>query len=363
MKVLFFAGRDLAHPLAGGSEVLVDRLATGLIERGHQVSLLCGGPVDARPYQVVDTGGTYDQYLRAPLRAVARHRGADVVVDVVNGVPFFSPLWHRGAAVCLINHIHLEEWRLWFPRPMAAVGRSVQTRLVPALYRRCLFMAVSESTAAGLRRLGVPDERIRVVHNGVDSCDRPAVKAAEPLFVALGRLVPQKRFELLLEMWEHVRPVTGGRLVIAGDGPERDRLRAVAGAGVSLPGHVPEDHKHRLLDAAWLLVHPSMIEGWGLVIMEAAAHGTPTLGFDVPGVRDSVVDGRSGQLVRSKAELARAWIAMAGDHKLRHDLGQGARLRAGRFSWSNTVDGFLAVVDDARAQRGHASQRLVEDLH
>lgn len=362
MRIVFLAWRDLAHPLAGGSEVLVDRLASGLVERGHRVTLLCGGPVGDRPYRVVDTGGTYDQYLRAPLHALASHRDADVVVDVANGMPFFSPLWRRGPTVCLVNHLHLEEWRMWFPRPLSDIGRAVHTRLIPALYRRSLFMAVSASTAAGLVDLGVAEERIRIVHNGVDRCDRPATKAPEPLFVALGRLVPQKRFELVLEAWEHVRPLTGGRLVIAGDGPELRRLERLAGAGVSLPGRISELDKHQLLAAAWLLVHPSVKEGWGLAIMEAAAHGTPTIGFDVPGVRDSVVEGRTGCLVQSQADLARSWIALSADHDRRQALGRGARERAGGFSWPQSVESFLTVVDDAQAQRRGPVRRPVKAL-
>lgn len=361
MRIVFLAWKDLAHPLAGGSEVLVDRLASGLVERGHHVSLLCGGPVGARPYQVVDTGGTYDQYLRAPLHALAAHRHADVVVDVANGMPFFSPLWHRGPTVCLVNHIHREHWRMWFPRPLAAVGRAVETRLTPALYRHCLFIAVSASTADGLVHQGVDRERIRIVHNGVDHCDRPVAKAPEPLFVAIGRLVPQKRYEILLAAWEHVRPITGGRLVIAGEGPERRRLERLAGPGVSLPGRVSEVDKHELLAAGWLFLHPSLVEGWGLVIMEAAAHGTPAIGFDVPGVRDSIIDGRSGCLVRSTADLVHSWITLTADRERRLALGHGAKERAGVFSWAQSVDSLLTVVDDARARGGGPARRPVKD--
>lgn len=347
LRFLFLAWRDLAHPLAGGSEVLVDRLARGLLERGHQVELLCGGPSEARPYPVTSTGGTYGQYLRSPLRYLARHRHVDVVVDVVNGMPFFSPLWRRRPTVCLVNHLHLAQWGLWFPRPLAALGRSVETRVVPSLYRRQLFMAVSRSTATSLEAVGVDPGRIRVVHNGVDPADHRRAKSPEPLFVAVGRLVPHKRFDLLLRLWDTVRPLTGGRLVIAGEGPERARLEALAGPGVTLPGWVSEEDKQDLLGAAWLLVHPALVEGWGLVVMEAAARRTPTLGFDVPGLRDSVVDGVSGVLAASEADLTRSWVALAADQATRERLGRAARSRAQGFSWARTVSGFLAVAADA----------------
>jgi glycosyltransferase involved in cell wall biosynthesis len=129
----------------------------------------------------------------------------------------------------------------------------------------------------------------------------------------------------------------------------------MAGPGVELPGWVTEAEKHRLLGSAWLLVHPAAVEGWGLVVMEAAARETPTLGFDVPGVRDSVVDGRSGVLARSDDGLVGAWTQLAADGPGRHAMGRWARARARQFSWSSTVDRFLEVAAEARAWGGAAA--------
>lgn len=141
------------------------------------------------------------------------------------------------------------------------------------------------------------------MHNGVEEPGPRAERSPEPLFVAVGRLVEYKRIDLLLRLWERVRPVTGGRLVIVGDGPERDRLTQLAGPGVEFAGHVSEAEKHRLLCAAWLLLHPSAVEGWGLVVTEAATRETPTVAFDVPGLRDSVVDGETGVLAHGESSL------------------------------------------------------------
>jgi glycosyltransferase involved in cell wall biosynthesis len=343
LRVLFMAWRDLAHPLAGGSEVLVDHLATGLVERGHHVQLLCGGPAGARPYAVTSTGGTYSQYLLSPLHYLTHARDFDLVVDVANGLPFFSPTWRRGPTICLVNHLHRDQWALWFPRPLAALGRGLESRAMPLLYRRPLFMAVSNSTADALTSVGVAPEHITIVHNGVDAVAHDPTKAADPLFVAIGRLVPHKRFDLLLRLWDRVRPLTGGSLVIAGEGPERVRLEAMAGPGASLAGWLSQRDKGELLDAAWLLLHPAMVEGWGLVVMEAAARRTPTLAFDSPGLRDSILDRETGLLANSEDDLARAWVALSGDKSWRESLGTAARARASLFSWTATVDAFLEL--------------------
>lgn len=343
LRILLLARRELADPMSGGSEVLVDRLARGLAERGHDVTVVCGGPVGSRPYPVHRGGGRLGQFVRAPVTYLRHHRHADLVVDVANGLSFLVPLWRRRPSLCLVNHLHTDQWAQWFPAPVAALGRSLERDVMPWAYRHRRFVAVSESTATGLEAIGVPRHHIRIVPNGVDLPARTAAESAEPLFLFLGRLVPHKRVELALEAWGQVRPKVGGRLVIAGDGPERGRLEAMAGEGVSFAGQVSDEEKGRLLEQAWVLVHPALIEGWGLVVLEAAARHTPALAFDVLGLRDSIVPGRTGLLASSPADFAEKWIALAGDPERRLRLGTAARARAGELSWSATVERFLAV--------------------
>ena len=312
MRIVFVSWRDLAHPQAGGAEVVLDGLARGLQARGHEVQLLCGGPVAERSYPVHRTGGTYTQYLRAPFTYWRRAgRATDVVVDVGNGIPYFSPLWQRAPVVCLVHHIHTLQWRMSFPAPIAAVGRWLESRAMPRVYRRKRFVAVSDSTRQGLIALGVDDQRVTTIVMGTNSAPVHEGRSSTPRFLILGRLVPHKRVALALELWERVRPRTGGSLVVVGDGPELPRLRAMAGADVEFTGPVDEARKQRELGAAWLLVHPAHHEGWGTVVMEAAAAGVPTVGFDVAGVRDSVADGVTGILATDGDEFAEAWVHLA----------------------------------------------------
>jgi glycosyltransferase involved in cell wall biosynthesis len=355
--ILFVAWRDLANPRAGGSEVLVDRLADGMAARGDRVSLLCGGPVAPRRYQVIRSGGSYTQFLRAPMAYQRRLRDCDLVVEVCNGMPFFAPLWTRRPVVCLVNHVHTELWDVRLPRPLASVGRFTESRVLPWVQRKNLFLTVSSSTAAALADIGVSKDQIRTVCNGVEPPQPLTPRSQEPLFLALGRLTDYKRIDLLLRLWERVRHVVGGQLVIAGDGPERARLEALAGPGVSVIGRVTEEEKHRLLCSAWMLLHPAMIEGWGIVIVEAAIRGTPGIGFDVPGLRDSVVHGETGLLVRNEGQFASAWASLALDHRTREALGRAARERALRLHWSAAVEGFAAVADEAMDRVGTAQER------
>lgn len=348
--VAFIAWRDLASPRAGGSEVLVDHLAAGMTERGDKVTLLCGGPTAQRPYRVLRNGGTYSQFLRAPLAYWRHLRDADLIVEVCNGMPFLTPLWSRKPTICLVNHMHTELWGLRFPAPVAAVGRMAESKALPWAHRDNLFLTVSDSTASSLRRIGVEAGRIRQICNGVVQPDPLTPRSPEPMFLALGRLADYKRVDMLLRLWDRIRPVTGGTLVIAGDGPERDRLAAMAGPGVVMAGRVSEADKHRLLCSAWLLLHPALIEGWGIVVAEAAIRGTPAIGFDVPGLRDSVVHGQTGLLVGSEGELASAWASLALNRQAREAMGEAARARAERLHWSLAVEGFAAAADEALAR-------------
>ncbi|MER7110287.1 glycosyltransferase family 4 protein [Streptomyces sp. NPDC000229] len=355
-RIVFLSRRDLGNPAAGGSELLVDRLAEGLTALGHEVTLLCGGPAVYRDYRVVSAGGDLGHFLRAPAAFTRQVGECDLLVEVCNGLPYLAPLWHRGPTLCLVNHVHTALWGMRYPRPAAGIGRRLERWALSAAQRDNLLVAVSESTASALGALGVDPGRIRIVHNGVEDPGPRTPRSVEPLFLAVGRLVEYKRIDLLLRLWERVRPVTGGTLVIVGDGPESRRLEALAGPGVVFAGRVSEEEKHRLLCASWLLLHPSAVEGWGLVVTEAATRGTPSVGFDVPGLRDSVEDGVTGALVRGESAFAAAWCALALDHERRAAMGRAAARRAERYRWTTTVRRFRAVATEAAA-RHHAPGR------
>jgi glycosyltransferase involved in cell wall biosynthesis len=347
MKVIAVSWRDLAHPSAGGAEVMIDQLLRGLSARGHEVMLVAGGPVGQRAYEVVDAGGTYAQYLRAPWICATRFGQADVIIDAENGFPYFSPLWRRGPAVCLVHHVHLDQWQTRFPLPVAATCRAIERYVMPAVYRNRPFVAVSRSTAEALRAIGVPGTNIRVIESGVVPLSGPLPqKAKEPLFVSLNRLVPHKRIDLLLESWRVASEVLPGRLVVAGDGPELDDIRSRAASipRVQVLGRVSDQVKLQLLAEAWAVLSTSHHEGWGMSIMEAATLGTPAIAVDAPGVRDSIVDGVTGVLVRSAENqdlpraIADAIRTFSADGRLRGDMGEAARTRAAAFGWSRSID-------------------------
>jgi glycosyltransferase involved in cell wall biosynthesis len=366
--VLFLNWRDTTHPEGGGSEVFVERVAAGLAERGRPVTLFCaahpGAPASERVggIRVVRRGGRLTVYLHAWwAHLTGRLGGHEVVVDVQNGVPFFSALWCRRPLVVLVHHVHREQWRVVMPALPARVGWWVESRLAPRLYRHARYVAVSEATRRELAGLGVAPAAVSVVHNGTVPAG-PAEAVARtpyPSVCVLGRLVPHKRVELALEAAARIRPhLPGLRVLVAGQGYWEPRLReAVDRLGlqgtVELLGRVDEEAKRRLLASSWVLAMPSLKEGWGLAVLEAAANGTPTVAFRAAGgVRESVLHGTTGLLAGDQDEFTRhlAWLLL--NRHLRERLGEAARAHAARFTWPQAVAAFAAVLEEATAAHG-----------
>jgi glycosyltransferase involved in cell wall biosynthesis len=305
----------------------------------------------------VRRGGRLTVYLHAFwAHLTGRLGGHEVVVDVQNGLPFLSALWCRRPLVVLVHHVHREQWRVVLPPLQARIGWWIESRLAPRLYRRARYVAVSEATRRELVTLGVRPAAVTVVHNGMAATGPAAAGSRTPFpsVCALGRLVPHKRIELALEAAARIRPhLPGLRVLVVGQGWWEPRLReAVDRLGlrdaVELLGWVDEETKQRVLASSWVLAMPSVKEGWGLAVLEAAANGTPTVAFRAAGgLGESVLHGTTGLLADDLDQFTRhlAWILL--NRHLRERLGEAARAHAARFTWPQAVAAFAAVLDGA----------------
>jgi glycosyltransferase involved in cell wall biosynthesis len=335
--------------------VYVERVAEGLSLRGHRVTIFCGhhpgaprDEITAAGVRIMRAGGRLSVYPRAAIAYLTHRLGRpDVVVDVQNGVPFGASIWRRGRVVLLCHHVHREQWKVVMGPIGAAVGWWLESRVSPRWYAGKTYVTVSSSSRNELVELGVDPSAIRLIHNGTTPPPvSPSGRSSSPLICVLGRLVPHKRIELALDALAQLLPDHPDlRLVIVGRGWWHDELVAHAErlglppASVEWAGYVGEQRKHEILGASWVSLVPSIKEGWGLGVMEAAAHGTPSVAFHgAGGVAESVRDNETGLLVSSPAELVSAVDRLLRDPTLRARLGRAAVTHAHGYGWDAAVD-------------------------
>ena len=365
MKILVLNWLDRENPQSGGAEVHLHEIFRRLVEWGHSVTLLCSAWPGCERRATLDgidvhrVGGRYTLSLAAPVyfRRRFRTEGFDVVVEDLNKVPFFAPLWGVGASVALIVH-HLFGATAFQEAsfPVAAATWLLE-RPVPRVFRSVPTVAVSDSTVEDLVRRGLPRSRIEIIHNGVDlevlSPLPPEERFPEATLLFLGRLKRYKRVDLLLEaVAALVRRGISCRLLVAGRGDDQPRLEALRKSlniseHVDFLGFISDAEKRDLLQKGWIHLLTSANEGWGISNLEAAACGTPTIASDVPGLRDSVVDGQTGFLVPhgDVETLSRRIEDLLGDDEKRKRLGVGARSFAEGFGWdasARAMEAFLS---------------------
>lgn len=348
--------QDRENPSAGGAEIHLHEVFGRLVETGHAVTLLASGFPGGSPRLTLDgmdvrrTGGRHTFSLAAPAyyRRHLTGAGFDLLVEDLNKVPLFTPLWAGTRCVLLVHHLFGRTAFQEASPPFAAATWLLERPLAP-VYRGVPVQAVSSSTAADLERRGFRPADIAVIPNGVDlEFYTPApdgVRFAAPTVLYLGRLKRYKRVDLVIRAVARLHaqglPV---RLVVAGRGDAEPALRALAyrlglGDAVRFAGFVSQEEKRTLFRRTWVHAFASPKEGWGISNMEAAACGTATVASDAPGLRDSVAHGRTGFLVPhgDVPALADQLAAVLSNPDLRERLGAGARSFALGFSWERAA--------------------------
>ncbi len=362
-SVAFLTWRDQRHPDGGGSEVYVESVARELVARGHRVQVRCARYPGSERREVLDgvefvrRGGRLTVYVRSLWWALTAGRRTDVVVDVINGLPFMARLARRRGLVALVHHVHREQWHIIYPGWRGHLGWWIESRLTPAVYHDVVHVTVSESSRHDLIGLGVDPALIHVAHNGLDP--RPVVEAGPPgaRLSVLARLVPHKQVDHAFRVVRALRdafPDIG--LDVIGDGWWRNELVDAARAEgvqdrVVFHGRVSADRRDELLASSAVMLLPSIKEGWGLAVMEAAAQGTPAIAYrSAGGVTESVVDGETGLLVDSVDGLVEATALLLTDAERRQRMSARARRRASEFTWPATATVVERVLSQVRDQ-------------
>lgn len=371
-RIRSFAWRDLEDPEAGGSEVHADeilsRWAAAGLEVEHRTSTADRPRRLVRHgYRVEQRGGRFGVFARVAVRESLRRTPSEVaVVEIWNGVPWWSPVWHRGPRVTWLHHVHDRMWFDVLPAPVAHVGRSIEMRIAPRVYRHGRIVTLSDSSAEHVTALGIPVEHVTVIPPGVGAhfTPDPARRSAHPSVVVAGRLAPVKRIERALVAVEQARRDHPGLTVdVVGDGPERERLtrwvrERDAADWVHLRGRVDDDELVDAYRRAWVVLGASYAEGWGMSLTEAAACATPAVATDIAGHRGAVLPDVTGVLVPDVDALGAALADLLSDHDRRDRMGRAALAAAGRLSWDAVAARQLDVlVAETRLRRGPDARR------
>ncbi|MEI2810050.1 MAG: glycosyltransferase family 4 protein [Nocardioides sp.] len=373
-RVLIANWRDPWHPEGGGSELYAEEVATRLVERGHDVTVFTAAYEGAASRERRDgitfhrRGGHLTIYPWFALKLLARRFGRiDAILETQNGMPFLATLFTRAPVVVLVHHVHREQWPVVGP-VLARIGWFMESRAAVRLNRGNRYVAVSDVTRRELISLGVRAGDITTAYNGLPAVpetvrSRPP-KAVEPRLVVLSRLVPHKQIQHAIELMPRVlAEFPDATLHVMGSGWWHDELVAMReslglGESVRFLGHVTEEQKYAELAAAWVHLLPSLKEGWGLSIVEAASMGTPSIAYrDAGGVQESIEDGRTGLLAEDRQQFVEQTLHVLRDAEERERLGANAESRATQFSWETTTDRIEETlgVDARRSGATHSS--------
>ncbi|MEM2888480.1 MAG: glycosyltransferase family 4 protein [Candidatus Bathyarchaeia archaeon] len=376
LRILWLNHRDHKHPQAGGSEVHLWEVSRRLASCGHEVTILSEKFKGASEHETLDgvniyrAGGKVSVYPRTFWRYLRRFRGkCDLVVDdVAHAVPWFTPLYVKEPIVAIVHHVHREILDLELPFPLSRFAR-IAEQSIPKIYRDASFITVSESTKNELVKMGISPEKVRVTYLGIDH-DRykPSWenKTSFPCVLCFGRIKRYKNIDHVIEAINFVaKEVPDIRLIIAGKGDEdiAKRLEGLIrdlglGSIVEFLKDVSEEEKVRLLQEAWVCVTASRKEGWGITVIEAAACGTPTVAYDVEGLRESIVNGETGLLAPygDTKQLAELIIRIVTDRSLRNRLSKNAANWSKCFSWDETakqtLELFITAANSRKMRQG-----------
>ncbi|MBX2992162.1 MAG: glycosyltransferase family 4 protein [Bacteroidetes bacterium] len=364
MNILVVNWQDIKNPQAGGAEVHLHEVFERIAAKGHRVTLACStfpgaaSEESLNGIRVIRRGGRFLFNFRFVFEYLTRFRKDryDIVVDDMNKIPFFTPLFVREPIYGVTHHLFGKSIFLETNLLLASYVYGMEQAAV-ALYknRRIPFIVGSPSTERELKQAGFSAEEVSLIHYGVDHSThhlKGAVKSPTPLIGYFGRLKKYKSVDhFLLSLPVVMNHVPNLKAVIVGEGDDRPRLEAMArqlglSKAVEFTGFVSEERKIALLQHMWLKVTTSSKEGWGLTVIEANACGTPVVASNVEGLRDAVQNGKTGLLYEfgNVADLSSKMLQLLTDEALRRRLASNAVEWSKKFDWDHAAEETLGLL-------------------
>lgn len=312
-KILILNWRCPLNPNSGGAEKVTFHHAKYWARHGIKVTWLSGNYINGKTkenicgVEFVRFGNQYTIYLLAPFLYWYFFKGNfDLVFDEIHGIPFLTPLWAwKSKKLAYIHEVAQEIWDEMFPFPLNQLGKLYE-KIYFQFYKSTRFLTGSNSTKVDLVRYGIADSNISVVPHGLFIKPITKKNIKENIFTVLyvARLVKMKGIEDALKIFAIVRKnIKKAQLWVVGGG-EKSYIQKLHKLAVHLNiensvkffGYVNENTKIKLYKKAHCLLHTSVREGFGLVVIEANSQGTPVISYNSPGLRDIIIDNKNGFL-------------------------------------------------------------------
>lgn len=327
MRILILNWRDIKHPKSGGAEIVTLEHAKAWVKAGHTVTWFTAGFNNERREEfiygvkIVRWAGSLTVYMAAPIYYLLHRNEFDVVVDEIHGIPFFTPLYVRVPIVAFIHEVAGDIWDSMYPFPINSIGRILEVFYL-RLYRNIPFWADAQATIGDLVKHGIPTGQCTAIPcpplNRVIS--KLPQKELAPTFLFVSRIVKMKGIEDVIRAFTRIIDVLPtAQLWVVGTGQEiyldvlKNSLKSNdIRSRIKFFGYVPEEKKLSLMQKAYVLLHASIKEGWGLVVLEAASQGTPAVVYDTHGLSEVVKHKKTGIVIgdNSPESLAReaVWL-------------------------------------------------------
>jgi glycosyltransferase involved in cell wall biosynthesis len=362
MRVLWFNWRDIKNPEAGGAEVLTQEVMSRLVRKGHDMTLFtaqfpgCLDYEEIEGVKIVRSGGKYSIYRRVKDYYKTKKNDYDIVVDEINTRPFLTPQFVREKPIlALIHQLAREDIFYDLSFPLSFIIYHYLEKKWLSYYKTIPIITVSNSTKEELKtflRLKDSNCNIIVAPQGLSARPRFEMPKKEdvPTVAFVGRLKRYKLPDHAIEAFYEIRKkVPDAKMWVIGDGYMREELEkkySDNNKSIIFFGKTGNELKYDLMGRAHLLLVPSVKEGWGLVVTEANAMGTPAIAYNVSGLRDSVTNGETGLLTAENTpqSLANSAISLLKDKELLSKFSINALNFSRRFSWQNTADVFEKVI-------------------
>lgn len=361
-NILVINWQDITHPLGGGAEVHFHEIFKRVVAAGHKVTLLCCHYENAPFSEEIDgihivRRGKRDFFnfvVPGAYRELAATEKFDIVFDDLNKIPFYTPLFVKEPIIALAHHFFGKSIFLEVSFQYASYVY-LSEYFVRFIYRKTPFAVVSESTRREVQGWGIK-ATIDLLPNAVDQnryTIMPNVKAKKPTIGYLGRIKKYKSVDHIINAMPHIiQQVPDVVLNIIGDGDALPDLKQLAeslqlGDHIHFTGHVSHEEKVRLINESWLVVNTSSKEGWGLTVIEANACNVPVIAADSPGLRDSVVNGKTGLLYEygNTAQLAKAVVELVTNNAKRNELAAAAVSWAEQWNWDSSAHKAIKIIE------------------